>query len=223
MSEDMHAHACVVGNVEIWVQCSLSHTSEDVTAYDNLLVYRRLSLNSGAICITSLSLRVQMSAVKVNEWLFFNATSAIFLLYHGENKVIFNEMMMRSALFSSDTLFWFRANQSLLFLLNAGCLAETTNQFYSLWFDPTGAPTHDLPHSRRARLTITPSTRFVCCKSRKLLHCAKSWCMLSKYAAEYWKLLQSIKNYCRIPQTSAEYRRLLQSTIVCFWTWETFK
>ena len=25
----------------------------------------------------------------------------------------------------SDTLFWFRANQSLLFLLNAVCLAET--------------------------------------------------------------------------------------------------
>ena len=24
----------------------------------------------------------------------------------------------------SDTLFWFRANQSLLFLLNAACLAE---------------------------------------------------------------------------------------------------
>jgi hypothetical protein len=30
---------------------------------------------------------------------FFNATSAIFQLYHGENKLILNEMMMRSALF----------------------------------------------------------------------------------------------------------------------------
>ena len=73
-----------------------------------------------------------------------------FQLYHGENKLIFNEMMMiRSALFLTnmlswifivlahwnnslwidmwlhlDTLFWFRANQSLLFLLNAACLAE---------------------------------------------------------------------------------------------------
>ena len=27
-------------------------------------------------------------------------------------------------LLHSDTLFWFRANQSLLFLLNAACLAE---------------------------------------------------------------------------------------------------
>jgi len=24
-------------------------------------------------------------------------------------------------------------------------------QFYSLWFNPTGAPTHDLPRSSRAR------------------------------------------------------------------------
>ena len=28
-----------------------------------------------------------------------NANSAIFQLYHGENKLIFNEMMMRSALY----------------------------------------------------------------------------------------------------------------------------
>jgi hypothetical protein len=30
----------------------------------------------------------------VSEWLLFNANSAIFQLYHGENKLIFNEMMM---------------------------------------------------------------------------------------------------------------------------------
>jgi len=29
----------------------------------------------------------------------FNANSAIRQLYHGENKLIFNEMLMRSALF----------------------------------------------------------------------------------------------------------------------------
>jgi hypothetical protein len=34
-----------------------------------------------------------------SEWLLFSANSAIFQLYHGENKLIFNEMMMRSALF----------------------------------------------------------------------------------------------------------------------------
>jgi len=72
----------------------------------------------------------------------FNANSAISQLYHGENELIFNEMMMRSALYYSNTLSWifivlahwnnslridmsrlsntlswFRANLSLLFLL----------------------------------------------------------------------------------------------------------
>jgi hypothetical protein len=52
----------------------------------------------------------------------------------------------------SDTLFWFRAKQSLLLLLNAACLAEKQHiPIYSPWFDPTGARTHELPHSRRAR------------------------------------------------------------------------
>ena len=32
------------------------------------------------------------------EWLLFNANSAIFQLHNGEYKLIFNEMMMRSAL-----------------------------------------------------------------------------------------------------------------------------
>jgi hypothetical protein len=35
----------------------------------------------------------------VSEWLLFNANSAIFQLHHGENRLIFNEMMMRSALY----------------------------------------------------------------------------------------------------------------------------
>ena len=37
-------------------------------------------------------------------FLLLNANSAIFQLYHGENKLIFNEMMMRSALYY--TLMW---------------------------------------------------------------------------------------------------------------------
>jgi hypothetical protein len=85
-----------------------------------------------------------------SEWLLINANSVIFQLYHGENKLIFNEMMIRSALYYtntlswifivlaiwnksqrvwhvaplSDTLSWLRANQSLLLLLNAVCLVE---------------------------------------------------------------------------------------------------
>ena len=86
---------------------------------------------------------------KLNEWLLFNDNSAIFQLYHGENKFNFNEMMMKSTLYLTNTqswifivlghwnnsqwvdmslhsytLFWYRAIQSLLFLLNAACLAK---------------------------------------------------------------------------------------------------
>jgi hypothetical protein len=42
----------------------------------------------------------------VSEWLLVNANSAIFQLYHGENKLIFNEMMMRSALYKTNALSW---------------------------------------------------------------------------------------------------------------------
>ena len=34
----------------------------------------------------------------VSEWLLFNANSAIFQLYHGKNKLIINEMMVRFVL-----------------------------------------------------------------------------------------------------------------------------
>ena len=42
--------------------------------------------------------------LRVSERLLFNANSAIFQLYHGENKIIFNEMMMRSVLYQTNTL-----------------------------------------------------------------------------------------------------------------------
>ena len=47
----------------------------------------------------------------------------------------------------SDTLSWFRVNQSLLLLLNTVCLAGKY-QFYRPLFDPTMAQTQDLLHSR---------------------------------------------------------------------------
>ena len=40
-----------------------------------------------------------ISQTWVSEWLLFNAKLAIFQIYLGENKLIFNEMMMRPALF----------------------------------------------------------------------------------------------------------------------------
>ena len=84
------------------------------------------------------------------EWLLFSANSAMFQLYHNEKKLIFNEIIMRSPLYKTNTLsgFYFmelahwnnsmrihmsphadklsgiRDNQSLLFHLNVACLAE---------------------------------------------------------------------------------------------------
>jgi hypothetical protein len=48
-----------------------------------------------------LDLKVYLCLIlwRVSEWLLFNANLAIFQLYHGENKLIFNEMMMRSPLY----------------------------------------------------------------------------------------------------------------------------
>jgi hypothetical protein len=109
----------------------------------------------------------------MSEWLLFNTNSAIFQLYHGEDKLIFNEMKMRSTLYYTNTLSWifivltdwqsadrhivplghivqFLASQSLLFLLNTACLAEKLQiPINSLWFDPIGPRTHDLSHSSR--------------------------------------------------------------------------
>jgi hypothetical protein len=35
----------------------------------------------------------------VSQWFLLNASSAIFQLYHGKKKLIFNEIMIRSALY----------------------------------------------------------------------------------------------------------------------------
>ena len=53
-----------------------------------------------------LLLKTVIYDMTTREWLF-SANSTIFQLYHGENKLIFNEMMMRSAeldLYSASSL-----------------------------------------------------------------------------------------------------------------------
>ena len=97
----------------------------------------------------TISLRNFVGEGLKSKWLLFNTNSAIFQLYHGENKLTFKEMMMRSTLYWTNTLSWifsasslkqqsvdrhvtplghitswFWANQSLLFLLNVACLEE---------------------------------------------------------------------------------------------------
>ena len=45
------------------------------------------------------SLHFRQTAGIMSGYLLFNASSAIVQLYHGENKLFFNEMMMMSALY----------------------------------------------------------------------------------------------------------------------------
>ena len=42
----------------------------------------------------------------MSEWLLFNANFAIVQLYHGEHKLIFNGMMMRSVFYKDSMLSW---------------------------------------------------------------------------------------------------------------------
>ena len=77
--------------------------------YCNLDVYKTYhSLNQ---LISIINIFLWMS-----QWLLFNVNSAIIQLYRGENKLIFNEMMMRSRL---TRLVWFFYSASSLKLQSA--------------------------------------------------------------------------------------------------------
>jgi hypothetical protein len=107
----------------------------------------------------------------VSEWLLLNANSAIFQLYHvnfqwDDEEIRFvpdqhtelgfycaSSLKQQSGrhVIHSDTLFWFQANQCLLFLLNAEWLQKCSREARnSLLFDLSAARTHDVPYSRRA-------------------------------------------------------------------------
>ena len=147
-------------------------TFDSKILYPYLIIFLRIFFISSWVWRSSHN-SFDILVVFMIEWLLFNDNSAIFQLCHGENNLIFNEMMKRSALFQintlswifkvlahwnniqridisshSDTLTWFRANQSPWWCMLSG---SNTCLFYSLWFGPIGTRTHVLPHSRRAR------------------------------------------------------------------------
>jgi hypothetical protein len=126
---------------------------------DFICLFSKQKPSTDKITLNVVFLYLQSS---VSDWSLFHAKSSMFLLYHGENKLIFNETLdwrykkttfkvilsvdafhvvmhqVVKVLNSVDNfllLFWlhvsplthiiqFRANQSLLFLLNAACIAE---------------------------------------------------------------------------------------------------
>jgi hypothetical protein len=55
---------------------------------------------------TCLSVDFCFSEHLVSGWLLLNANSAFFQLYHGENKLIFNEMLIMSAFCQTNNLSW---------------------------------------------------------------------------------------------------------------------
>ena len=113
----------------------------------------------------------------------------------------------------SDILSWFRANQSLLFLLNAACLAEKQQIpcFYSLW-------THDLPHARRARQPIHHRCGFYYLKENMNTHFFRHdllWKLASFNSFEVYSFLKIIFMKSLIRAPSCWFYHSNFYTIVC--------
>ena len=91
-------------------------------------------------------------------------------VYHGENKLIFNELMMGPLCRTTPLGGCLQCQLTETTVRGQTCHSTRTHfpdsgptslcsfslrsnkyQFYSLRFDPIRAPTHDLPYSRRAR------------------------------------------------------------------------
>ena len=84
-------------------KCILCSSSKDLDGNPSTYYYNDWTKNSVHVNVMTLfkesnSTTWQNLKIGVSEWLLFSGNSAIFQLYNGENKLIFNEMM-RSALY----------------------------------------------------------------------------------------------------------------------------
>ena len=84
---------CFSNNNEQWQEC--------VFAFGN---HRRCVASDSSFWLDNIS--NELFQWGIVGWLLFDANSSIFQLYHGENKLICNEMMIRSSLLKTNTPGW---------------------------------------------------------------------------------------------------------------------
>jgi hypothetical protein len=93
-----------VSIVRVWTFFWSSMTSKDVFFYYFRVIFFyhfKIYVICQCVCWHSIYCSIAnltASSEWVSEWLLFKSNSAIFQLYHGENNLIFNKMMVRSAL-----------------------------------------------------------------------------------------------------------------------------
>jgi hypothetical protein len=137
-----------------------------------------ISMLSVEFCNKNLYIKISflafLLAYVLSEWLLFYTNSAIFQLYHGENKLIFNEMMMNLhfvldqhaevGFYSASSLKLQSVDRHvaplghIILIPTSLCyyslmLQWRSNKYHlnSLWFDTTVTRTHNPSHSRPAR------------------------------------------------------------------------
>jgi hypothetical protein len=77
-----------------------------VSVFASSVVIHELEYRSGQTKEYQIGICCFFDNERVSELLLLNANSPIFQLFHGENKLIFNEMRMRDALYSTNMLSW---------------------------------------------------------------------------------------------------------------------
>ena len=87
--------------VSLLVTCDRSAGSsiDKTDRHDITEIVLKVALNTIEQTNKNRTNRIDLTRGELSEWLLFNTNSAIFQLYHGENKLIFNEMMLRSAVY----------------------------------------------------------------------------------------------------------------------------
>ena len=88
----------------VWARCRCCDRGYTIGTGSGVI---KKPINSGKHKYMLSASITQCHSIVVGEWLLINAHSAIFQLYHDENKFIVNEMMMMSAYFRPTRWVWY--------------------------------------------------------------------------------------------------------------------